>query len=373
MSETARILSQCTDCGACVRACHFLGHYCDSPRELARRFSRNPFEAMEVPYACSLCGLCQRLCRRGLHPGGMCHEARVRIFRPLQGQSPPADFVYDFLTPRLKGIRNHQIFSSSSLFTMNRPPDPGPAGTVRRVFFPGCSLPAYGPDLVLKTYRYLNAKLPGTGVVLNCCGKPCKDMGDLERFDGLFRRTIETFERLQVDEVVVACINCHKTFRENSRIRLRTVYEVMCELGLPEHDRPAGGKVTIHDSCPARYQPQIRQAVREIAVRLGHTVHELRFRNELTQCCGAGGCAPTGNPALADRHTRGRAEQADGLVVTYCAHCRERFSSQVPALHLLDLVLGISSPRQPVLEAHDSLHNWANRWLVKRRLARLRA
>ncbi|OGR07053.1 MAG: hypothetical protein A2511_00040 [Deltaproteobacteria bacterium RIFOXYD12_FULL_50_9] len=372
-NETAKLLANCTDCGACVKACHFLKHYCDSPRELARRFTRNPLENIEIPYSCSLCGLCQRICRRHLYPGGMCHETRVKIFQPLQGKNLPDDFVYDFITPKLMGIRNHQIFSTSPVFTLSRPPESNKEGAPRTVFFPGCSFPAYAPDVVYNAYRYLREKIPGIGVALNCCGKPSKDMGDVARFQDIFARTLNEFAKMGVEEVVLACINCHKTFRENSNIKLRTIYEIMIEKGLPE---PAfsGGQITIHDSCPARNQPEIRKAVRTIASRLGNEIHELRFKNDLTQCCGAGGCAPTGNTTLADRHTQDRASQAKGTVITYCAHCRERFSTQVPALHILNLVFGGSETQQTsaaLTEYHDPWRNWLHRWQLKRRLQKI--
>lgn len=372
--ETAKILANCTDCGACVKACHFLKHYCDSPRELARRFARNPLENIEIPYSCSLCGLCRRICRRHLYPGGMCHEARVKIFQPLQGKNLPDDFVYGFITPRLEGIKNHQNFSTSPLFTLIRPPDGAGNAAPRSVFFPGCSFPAYAPDVVYKAYQYLQEKIPGIGVALNCCGKPSKDMGDMDRFRKIFAGTLNEFARMGVEEVVLACINCHKTFRENSNIRLRTIYEIMVEKGLPEPAFAGGGQITIHDSCPARNQPEIRKAVRTIATRLGHEIHELRFKNELTQCCGAGGCAPTGNTTLADRHTQDRAAQVRGTVITYCAHCRERFSSQVPALHILNLVFGAAGKPQSTAamsEYQDPWRNWLHRWQLKRRLQKM--
>ncbi|MBU0485337.1 MAG: (Fe-S)-binding protein [Proteobacteria bacterium] len=330
---------------------------------------RNPLENIEIPYSCSLCGLCQRICKYDLYPGGMCHEARVRVFQPLQERIPPDDFIYDFLTPRLKGIRNHQIFSSSPVFALNRGPEEHKGTLPKRVFFPGCSFPAYAPGLVWKAYQYLQAKMPGIGVVLNCCGKPSKDMGDLDRFGKIFDNTMNEFARHGVEEVVLACINCHKTFRENSGIKLRTIYEIMAEEGLPNEAKKGSGEVTLHDSCPARHQPAIRQAIRTILSRLDYRVNEFRFNKEMTQCCGAGGCAATGNTALAGRHTRDRAAQARGTVVTYCAHCRERFSSQVPALHILDLVFG-ASYKKSLVEAHDGWQNWFVRWYLKRKLNR---
>lgn len=370
MNETEKILESCDSCGACVRSCMFLGHYCDSPRELARRFTRNPLENIDIPFSCFLCGLCKRVCHLKLGPGDMFLEIRQRLFRNEEGNLLPNDFVYDYVIPRTKGMRDYQTFSTSGIFTLGKMPS-GNGPSVRRVFFPGCSLPSYSPRLVIKTYEYLRRQMPGTGIVLNCCGKPSHDAGDNERFDRIFNRTIQQFKDLGVQEVVLACINCHKVFREHSGIKLKTVYEVFAENGLPEGCPAGAGLVSVHDSCPARYQPEIRQAVREVASRMGYEIHEMKFRNEMTQCCGAGGCATAGNPSLAFRHTQARAAQAKGTLVTYCAHCRERFSSFAPSLHLLDLVFG--APRGGHLkEYNDSWKNWLDRWYLKRRLKAMR-
>ena len=366
MREIEKIIETCDDCGACVRVCTFLSHYCDSPRELARRFKRNPLENIEIPYSCSLCGLCQRVCRLDLYPGDMCFETRQDIFQHPGGRALPNDFVYDHLISRLKGVRNHQIISTSSFFTMGRVSE-NHQGAPRSVFFPGCSLPAYSPGLVLNTFQYLSRKIPGIGIVLNCCGKPSRDTGDKDRFQKIFDGTIREFSRLGIEEVVVGCLNCHKIFRENSDIRLRNIYEIMAEMGLPQPVSGGGRQITIHDSCPARYSPEIRNSVRQMASQMDFKVKEMKFKNEATQCCGAGGCSPLGNTTLADRHTKARIAQGNGQMVSYCAHCRERFSSYGPSLHILDLIFGTSETGHNK-EYHDSWRNWLNRWYLKKRL-----
>ena len=211
-------------------------------------------------------------------------------------------------------------------------------------------------------------KIPGIGIVLNCCGKPSRDIGDNDRFDGIFNNTIKEFSILGVEEVVVACINCHKVFNENSNIKLRTVYEIIAEKGLDAYSPGSSNsrEITIHDSCPARYSPEIQKAVRSIASTMGFELNEMKRKNEFTECCGAGGCAPLGNTALADRHTKKRTEQAKGQLISYCAHCRERFSSYRPSLHILDLCFG-THYRKHVKEYQDGWKNWLNRWYLKKK------
>jgi Fe-S oxidoreductase len=219
---------------------------------------------------------------------------------------------------------------------------------------------------VLKSYQYLQQKIPEIGIILNCCGKPSRDLGDKGRFQKIFEGTLQEFSRLGIEEVVVACINCHKMYRENSDVKLRTIYEIMAEMGLPESISGKEQEITIHDSCPARYRPEIRNAVRHLASQMNFKISEMKFKNEVTQCCGAGGCSPLGNTALSDRHTKARIAQAKSQVVTYCGHCRERFSSYGSSLHILDLIFG-AAYNQHIDEYHDSWQNWLNRWYLKKR------
>ncbi len=293
-------------------------------------------------------------------------EARRKIFRALQAKALPEDPAYKVVLSGLKAIGSHQTFSTSSVFTLSKGPKIKD-GMPKTVFFPGCSFPAYSPELVMESYKYLCQKIPGTGIVLNCCGKPSRDMGNEEKFHSIFSKTMEEFSRLGVEEIIVACINCHKIFVENSGIRIRTIYELMTEMGFP---KPVSGdrrKISVHDVCPARYRPEIRNAVREIVSGLDYEIVEMTFRNEVTRCCGAGGCAPCGNTGLSDRHSQKRVDQAKGRIVTYCAHCRERISSYTSSLHVLDLVFR-DPDRQHNRQYNKSWKNWLNRWYLKKRL-----
>lgn len=238
------------------------------------------------------------------------------------------------------------------------------------LFFPGCSLPAYSPRLVVETYTYLKEKLGGVGIVLNCCGKPTHDIGEGGDFEAIIEGTKAQFRKYGSPKIVVACINCYKMFtRFASEFELISVYEVMAEKGVPEGPGEKGKVVTLHDSCPARYNRGIQDAVRKIVGNCGVAIAELKFNRERTKCCGAGGAAPIGNPVLADRRTRARALEAKGDLVTYCAHCRERFSAYVPSVHVLDLVFGHRYDRARMEMPYDAWRRWYHRVALKMRLA----
>ena len=360
MIETKKIIKLCEDCGACVQICSFLKYYCKSPKELANRFIKNPMENMEVLYSCSLCGLCHTVCKQDLNPGMMCMEARKELFTDEHKQFFPEYFVYDFMIPKMWSIRTHQFLSSSPFFTYHK-------GNSDTVFFPGCSLSAYSPHIVLKSYKYLQKEIPGTGIMLNCCGKPTLDTGDVQNFEKIFSATFKKLAKYNVKNIILTCINCQKVFEDNSDIKVYNIYEILDKKGLPQQINGKKEEITIHDSCPARHIPKLRTSVRNILKDMNFTVSEMKFANEKTMCCGGGGCSTLGNTALSFRHTQTRAKQANNMIVTYCAHCRERYSSYNKSFHILDIIFG-SNDKKRLKEYNDSWHNWLNRWYLKKRL-----
>jgi Fe-S oxidoreductase len=294
-------------------------------------------------------------------------EVRQLIFKALQAGTVPGDKANKNVITKLNGIMSHQTFSTSSFFTYSKQPKSKGNGLHKTVFFPGCALPAYSPELALKTYRYLREKIPGVGIILNCCGKPSDNIGDERKFNAIFTNTMNMLSRLGVEEVIMACINCLKIFSQVTDVRFRTIYQVMVEMGLPKIISGNGQQISIHDACPARYRPEVRNAVRQIALQSDYEIVEMPFSNEVTLCCGAGGCAPCGNSDLANSHMEKRTAQSKGQLVSYCSHCRESFSAYVPSLHILDMVF--RNPNlQRTRERNTSRRNWMNRWYLKKRL-----
>lgn len=376
MSETKRIIDLCTDCDACVKNCLFLEKYCNSPKELAIRFKRNPKENTEIPYSCDLCDLCEKVCPEGLNPALMFYETRKEIIKS-DGEELSEDFIYRHIIPKHRAIRNHQYFSTSWLFKMTKASG---EGKTKRIFFPGCSLPAYSPYLVLKTLKYLKEKLPDTGIILNCCGKPTWELGEQKKFESILNGVASDLKRIGAEEIIVACPNCYNVFiKFLKEFKIRILYEVMIEHGIPSPPSKGrkgevkGGQeeiaVTVHDSCHVRYNHSIQDAVREIVRAAGYNIFEMKHRREVTACCGAGGCANYGNTALADLRTKERAEEARGHdMISYCAHCRERFSPYAPSLHVLDLLFMREYHKRRLKIFSGSWLNWLKRGYLKIRL-----
>jgi NADPH-dependent glutamate synthase beta subunit-like oxidoreductase len=322
-AEAERCLS--CECEACVKQCEFLSHYGASPMRLAKGFAGGEFRDPQLAYSCTICGLCQELCPENLHVGKMCMELREELVKEGRGPLKAHGFV----------TKNQAYAVSDSFFTVL--PSPGKE-KCERVFFPGCSLSGYSPSLVLACYDHLREKLPGTGIVLGCCGKQTLCLGDKPGFEQVMHQTMKAFNTIGASEIIVACPECYSTFKEfGTDLTLTFVSDSLLQTGFPER-RGEGQIFSLHDSCATRSEKGLQESVRTLIRRLGFEIEEMEFCREKTRCCGMGGMVAFANPKLAGRFTKLRAEEAEHDLLTYCASCREALGGFKPALHMLDLV-----------------------------------
>ena len=324
-------LSHCLSCGTCTVGClvrEFDKNY--NPRKMVRRvllgmkdyFKEHP----EIPYSCNLCELCQKTCPYGVNIGELCLVLREMLVE--EGIGP---------LPGHKVFKEDVEWALSPSFTLSLP-DPN-AAECKRVFFTGCNLPAYSPSLTIATYDYLREKLPGTGIILRCCGATYHGLGE----HSLFRETLGGLEyemrKLGASELIVPCPDCYRTLkRATPNFEIKTLYEVLVELGVPQMPKNSHRTFSLHDSCTARWETKFQDSVREVIKLAGHQIEELRYSRELTRCCGMGGFILYLNPMRVFSITRERIAEAHFDMLTYCAACRDTFAMHKPSLHVLDLL-----------------------------------
>ena len=122
-----------------------------------------------------------------------------------------------------------------------------------------------------------------------------------------------------------------------------SLYEVIAARGLPDGvaGSGAGRRLAVHDSCTARYQTAVQQAVRDLVTGRGYEVAELALSRERTECCGFGGLMLYADPELGDLVVDRRVGESGDDFVAYCSMCRDRFAAKgKSAPHVLDLVFG---------------------------------
>jgi len=246
----------------------------------------------------------------------------------------------------------------------------------KRVFFPGCSLSAYKPEVVEKTLQHLKNTLSGTGAVLKCCGKPTKALGQQKKFKENFIGLQKELDELGVEEVIVACQSCYLTLSEYCNQKIVSLWELLPEIGLPPEVIGEGEDsdltFAIHDSCSTRDISAIHDGIRWIINELGYEIEELEHSREDTRCCGYGGMIVPVNPELAQTMMKKRASQAESdYMVTYCAACRSSMAmGGKKALHVLDLVFdGPWTSESNIPDAGaNPLTSWLNRYKTKRKI-----
>jgi len=336
-AEAAREAERCLlcECLECVKVCEYLAHYRAYPKRYVREIYNNLSIVMGIHRAnkminsCNLCGLCEQVCPGNLNMGEICLEARRMMVD--RGKMPPS--TYEF------ALRDMQ-FSNSARCALYRN-QPGFAAS-QYAFFPGCQLTASSPQLVKQTYAFLCDKLHGgVGLMLSCCGAPANWAGQREMFAEIMQTLKQEWEALGQPCMITVCPSCHHLFKQNlPNAPLESLWTIFEQTGLPEQAAVhAPKKLAVHDSCTARREIPMQDAVRSIVGKLGYEVEELPFHRENTVCCSYGGLMMHANRDVAEKVIRRRIGESEADYLTYCSMCRDNFASQGKRVyHLLDLI-----------------------------------
>ncbi|MDZ7673105.1 MAG: FAD-dependent oxidoreductase [Halanaerobiales bacterium] len=351
------------ECKDCVGECEFLDQYCEHPKDLMERLLEDPTDDLSISYFCNLCETCTVYCPNDFELNNIFLDIRRELVQqgkgPLKGHNPVTKF--------------HQPLGFSNIFT-SRLKDKNTKDT-KRVFFPGCSLSSYAPDVVAETYKYLQENLPGTGFILKCCGAPTNMVGQEDKFEERFNDLINDVRELGAEEIITACPDCTHNIisHKPDDIKVTTVYEVIDEIGLPEDRKDiANGKtISIHDSCTGRHFTELHESVRNLVKDLGLNIQEFEHNREDTRCCGFGGMVLLANKDLSTDIMKRRANETDKDVVTYCGACRESMTiAEKPAFHLLELIFS-DQWKNGANDADNPIVQWYKRWQTKKKVEKI--
>ncbi len=107
--------------------------------------------------------------------------------------------------------------------------------------------------------------------------------------------------------------------------------------------------VSVFDPCSSREEPEVQQAVRELAKQAGFVLEPLTLEKRLAGCCSWGGQVKLTHPSYARYVTETRIAESDKPYIAYCANCRDIFAAAgKPCYHILDVIFGLNeSERVP--------------------------
>ena len=355
--ELKKNLEDCVNCGLCYKVCPMMNTFGDSPKNILRDIDENKISYDEIAYSCMLCNACTEACPKDINLKEMFQNLRIKSYREnLKNTSKKFN---------LKVVQNHQKGSFSKFLTSKNNHK-----KIKTVFIPGCSLSGYNNEIIFKIKDYLIENLGEVEILLKCCGKPSKDIGNLELFESNLNDIENNLKIKEVDEIIVACENCYKTFGSAFKdIKVITLWEVINEFGVPKELKNKYSDLkeefALHDPCPIKKEEQIHEAVRSILKDLGIKIVEFEKNRSKTECCGCGGMVGVTNKELwlSQKNKRANSTECENIV-SYCESCVNTFkSSDKNALHILDFIFNedVINGKAKSQKNISTINQWINR------------
>lgn len=356
IEEASRCI-QCK-CEECIKNCVFLKGTGKYPRVLTREIYNNVDIIMgdhlmnKTINSCSLCGQCTVTCPNGYDMAEICRDARENMVSTTKMALAYHEFAL-----------LDMLFSNNEAFLAR--PQPG-YEKCKYVFFPGCQAGAIAPDSVFKAYMDLSSRLEGgVGLMNACCGAIAKWAGRTAIYEECEELLRKELDKLGSPEIIAACPTCKKTLEEMTGSKVRGIWDVLNEKGLPEgaagYERP----LVMHDSCSARGDKEMQSSIRNLAESLGCTLQDVPYNGDMTECCGYGGLVSYVNKPLASEMARSCTKDEDMPYISYCMACRDRFAREGrESMHVLELVYASPAGNPPdISEKRKNRLNLRRRFL----------
>ncbi|MDR1082643.1 MAG: (Fe-S)-binding protein [Coriobacteriales bacterium] len=373
-----QVASRCTHCGSCQPRCELLkdrtldiGTIASKGQELfatvnkatqaqqgeldsaalksgIRRFIAEEPSLYQALRECCFCNHCTATC-----PVGMVASQTTRPWRQLfalSGDMPEGDSKivsvdkewHIFSVYRaVYGIAYPEFYDLASL-------EPGQVDTL---FFPGCALVSYMPELVSAVGTWLNAQGFVWALSQSCCGSPLMSAGLIERSRSLRLKLLGQIRHGGIKQVITVCPGCDEELSEvfGDEVEFKPLSELLAQQHATVAEQT--GTFTLFDSCHDRTNTRHGRALRALLAENGCTIREMEHCGKNTLCCGAGGAVSAFAPELSARRVtrvldEGKATTADTLV-SACPTCtytlaQELLNKQWPfeQRNYLELVFG---------------------------------
>ena len=173
---------------------------------------------------------------------------------------------------------------------------------MKYVYAPVCALMAYKPELADKLKTMVEAIYGPMDTLLTCCfNDPMLEPGSC---------------------IVTPCVTCAERYIKNhpdcSSLLILELLAESNDFDFPDY---GGMSMSIQDTCSAKTQPQVLQAVRRLLQRMNINLQEPQKSGAHSKCCGQllYGKAPL---EKVENYMKGRAsEMPCEDVVVYCSSC----------------------------------------------------
>lgn len=239
-------------------------------------------------------------------------------------------------------------------------------GMVDTLFFPGCSLLSYMPELVRAVGAWLTDQGFSWALSDDCCASPLMSAGRFDRAAALRESIRQRALAAGITRIITVCPGCGEELAPTlaKDIDIVPLPEVLLAGGrlAVQQGRDPGfhplerASLTFFDSCHDRHDQRHGTAIRALMREFAPTAQqrEMLHHGANTLCCGAGGAVSPFDPELSKRRVtavidEARQTQAETLI-TMCPTCAYTISYAclnatdehvVQNRHYLEVLFGI--------------------------------
>lgn len=323
----------------------------DRPQMILQLVNDRP-QMYQALRRCCFCGYCTAACTRHILAADRMRDWRILFMQA--GLMPPDDsriVMVDNEWHLFSAYRAIYGISYPEFTYLSQAAEAGP-GLADTVFFPGCSLVSYAPDLTRKVGNWLTAAGVKWALSDDCCGSPLMSAGLFDRAAALRERILAQMRAAGIKRMLTVCPGCGDEFAEtmHDEVEIVPLPEFMLKMAGKVRANSAGadaapgaaplarshacgflplatGSVTVFDSCHDRAEGRHGAAIRELVRRLmpNTELREMDHRKRGTLCCGAGGAVGSYDADITNRRVWRVIEEARETgaqtLVTMCPTC----------------------------------------------------
>ena len=268
------------------------------------------------------------------------------------------------------GVKLHQTLSNSKLYNKTSNLE-----ECEILFFPGCSLSTHKQYIIDDIYRYLKKHIKNVGISFSCCFKPSFLVRDMDSFERYYTKLDEKLKDNKINKVIVACPNCYKTIKSNSKqIEVIFLLDIIKEYGIDDDLKGYYNNIDIefmlHDACAIRGENSIYDSSRYILDELGIKYKEFILNKEKSMCCGE----KIKDKVKSEKVLKKRLEGIENdHIISYCQACSKRMLSQdKKSIHILDLLFNEQIINKKEFSQHkvNLVESWINRYKVASKITK---
>jgi Fe-S oxidoreductase len=331
-------------------------------------------KALEVMYACTLCGACDVGCKRNLdlEIELALESLRVKAVKDGKGPMPAHKKIAGNIA-----VHHNMYGAPHETRTAWIPQGITPAKNADLLYFVGCNASYVSKEIAQSTAKILKAA--GTDFMLMpdewCCGNTVFSVGMFDEARELARRNVEEVRKTGAKALLTSCAEGYRMWKvdypklleiptEDLGFRVLHLVEYVDEMlkdGALKMKRPLEGRVTYHDSCSLSrlsepwtpyegkrgwmgcVEPRLQRRrgnkgiyaqPRDILKAIpGVELVEMPRTRENAFCCGAGRGTKEAFPDFAKWAAAQRLEEVKDIgaetIVSSCPWCKSSFSEAV--------------------------------------------